>query len=377
MFLLNGVIHTMDGEVIQSGYIHVEGGRIAQVGHMTQLPGELDLSGAIDARGGHVIPGLVDVHCHVGLCSWQGEDLNESSQSSTPQIRALDGFNPMDDYVKEARQAGVTCILVSPGSTNPICGQGLLVKTVGRVVDQMVIRAPASMKFALGENPKRGAGRTRMGTAALIREELARAMEYQLKWETAQADSQGETPEFDARLDALRDVVAGKLPAHFHAHRADDIATAVRIGKEFGLDYVIVHGTEGSLIGDYLAREGVPVITGPILTDRSKGELMNLSMDNTARLAKAGVQVAICTDHPETPISQLLLCAAMAARAGMDEEEALAAVTINAACIAGADHRLGSITQGKDADLVVLDGPPLDWHSQVTHVLIDGQEVEL
>ena len=171
-------------------------------------------------------------------------------------------------------------------------------------------------------------------------------------------------------------MVAGEVPAHFHVHRADDIATAVRIAKEFGLDYAIVHGTEGYLIADYLAREEVPVITGPILTDRSKGELRQMTLENAALLTKAGVRVAICTDHPETTAPQLLLCAAMAARHGMEEEDALAAITINAACIAGVDHRMGSITQGKDADLVVLDGPPLDWRSQVTHVFIDGREVE-
>lgn len=377
MIILNGVVHTMDGETIDSGYIRVENGKIQQVGHMANLPSGVEPEGAIDARGGHILPGLIDIHCHLGLCGCDGEDLNETSQVCTPYIRVLDGINPLDPYVKEAREAGVTCVMVHPGSTNPIGGQSLLMKTVGNIVDEMVVRAPAAMKFSLGENPKGRGGwpATRMGTAALIREMLTRASEYQIKWETARADSQQEMPFFDPNLDALRGVVSGEVPAHFHVHRADDIATAIRIAKEFGLDYAIVHGTEGYLIGDYLAQQGVPVITGPILTDRSKGELRQMSMGNTAALAKAGVQVAICTDHPETTAPQLLLCAAMAARWGMDEEEALAAITINAACIAGVDHRMGSITQGKDADLVVLDGHPLDWHSKVTHVFIDGQEV--
>ena len=386
MLIFNGVIHTMDGETIDSGFVQVKGTAIVQVGHMSQLPpgAELDHQ-VIDARGGHVLPGLLDIHCHLGLygsgTGFEGDDLNEAHDPCTPQLRALDAVNPLDPDFREARRAGVTAVITGPGSTNPIAGQSVLLKTTGRVVDRMVVRAPACMKFALGENPKttyhkRGAGpMTRMATAALIRETLTRASDYQLKWERAQASQEEDEPEFDAKLDALRPVMSGRLPAHFHAHRADDIVTATRLAREFGLECVIVHGTEGHLIADYLAKEGVPVITGPCLTHRSKPELAHLTMENTAVLAQAGVQVAICTDHPETPIQHLLLCAALAARAGMDEEEALAAVTINAACIAGEGDRLGSLTEGKDADILVMDGHPLDWRSKITHVLIDGQEV--
>ena len=217
----------------------------------------------------------------------------------------------------------------------------------------------------------------RREAAALIRENLTKAMDYQLRWERAQASQEEDEPEFDPRLDALRPVMAGKLPAHFHAHRADDMVTAVRLAREFGLECVLVHGTEGHRVADWLAREGVPVITGPSLTHRSKPELANLTMENTAILARAGVQVAICTDHPEIPIQHLPLCAALAARAGMDEEEALAAITINAACMAGLDDRLGSLTIGKDADVVVMSGHPFDVKSRVQYVWIDGQEVPL
>lgn len=385
MLIINGVIHTMDGGLIRDGFVRTEGTRIAQTGEMSEVP-EGDFGRVIDAGGGHVLPGFVDAHCHLGLYGGQGQgapadDLNESVDPCTPHLRALDAVNPMDAYFAEARRAGVTCVLTGPGSANPISGQSILLKTAGRVADQMAVRAPAAMKFALGENPKRCHGKnarspaTRMATAAIIREELARALDYDLKCVQAKADDQAQEPPFDPRLEALRPVVTGKLPAHIHAHRADDIVTAVRIAREFALDCVIVHGTEGHLIADFLAREGVPVITGPALTDRSKPELANLAMENTAILARAGVQVAICTDHPETPIGLLPLCAAMAARAGMDEEEALAAVTINAACIAGVDDRLGSLTPGKDADIVVMDGHPFDWRSKVTHVFIDGQEV--
>ncbi len=382
MLIVNGTVHTMEVGTIPSGFVQTEGTRIVRVGPMSDLPGAGDADGIIDAKGGHILPGFIDAHCHVGLYGGaaQEDDLNESPAPCTPQLRALDGVDPMNHYFREARQAGITCVLTGPGSANPIAGQSVLVKTAGRVIDQMAVRAPASMKFALGENPK-GVHKdhgpaTRMASAALIREQLTKALDYSLKWELAQADGGADGPEFDARLDALRPVVGGRLAAHFHAHRADDIVTAVRLSKEFGLDCVIVHGTEAHLVADFLAREGVPVITGPFLMDRCKPELGRLTMENTAILARAGVQVAICTDHPETPIALLPFCAAMAARAGMDEEEALAAITINAACIAGAGDRLGSLSPGKDADIVVMDGHPFHWRSRAVHVLLDGRELE-
>ena len=380
MLIVNGTVHTMDVGTIPSGFVQTEGARIVRVGPMSDLPDKGDAR-VIDAAGGHILPGLIDAHCHLGLYGGaaQEDDLNESPAPCTPQLRALDGVDPMNQYFREARQAGVTCVLTGPGSANPIAGQSVLLKTAGRVIDQMAVRAPASMKFALGENPKgvhKGHGpATRMASAALIREQLARALDYDLKWERAQADDTVDDPAFDAKLDALRPVVGGRLAAHFHAHRADDIVTAVRISKEFGLDCVIVHGTEGHLVADFLAKEGVPVITGPFLMDRCKPELGKLTMENTAILARAGVQVAICTDHPETPIALLPFCAAMAARAGMDEEEALAAITINAACIAGAGDRLGSLSPGKEADIVVMDGHPFHWRSKAVHVIMDGREI--
>ena len=381
MLIVNGTIHTMETGTISNGFVLAKGTRITQVGPMSALPGEADLDGLIDAHGGHVLPGFIDAHCHVGLygATSPEDDLNESPASCTPQLRALDGVDPFNQYFQEARRAGVTCLHTGPGSANPIAGQSILLKTTGTVVDQMAVRAPAAMKFALGENPKRvhkdQGPATRMATAALIRDKLAQALNYELKWARAQADDQMDDPDFDAQMDALRPVVTGRLPAHFHAHRADDIVTAVRIAKEFGLDCAIVHGTEGYLVAGFLAKENIPVITGPFLMDRCKPELGRLTMENTAILARAGVQVAICTDHPETPISLLPFCAAMAARAGMDEEEALAAITINAACIVGVGDRLGSLAPGKDADVVVMDGHPFHWQSKVTHVFIDGQEV--
>lgn len=375
MLIVNGVVHTMETGVIPQGFVHIQGGRIARTGPMSDLPKDAGPDGLIDARGGHVLPGFIDAHCHLGLYGAvsQEDDLNESPTPCTPQLRALDGVDPFNQYFQEARRAGVTCVHTGPGSANPIAGQSVLLKTVGTVVDQMAVLAPAAMKFALGENPKgihKGHGpATRMATAAVIRETLTQALNYDSN--RAQADGPG----FDARLDALRPVVAGLLPAHFHAHRADDIVTAVRLSKEFGLDLTVVHGTEGHLIADFLAKEGIPVVTGPFLMDRGKPELGRLTMENTAILARAGVRVAICTDHPETPIGLLPLCAAMAARAGLDPEEALAAITVNAARILGVGDRLGSLAPGRDADLVVMDGHPFQWDSKVVHVLIDGQEV--
>ena len=382
MLIINGTVHTMENGTISDGFVLMNGNRIAQVGPMSDLPMDFDRSAAsIDAHGGHILPGFIDAHCHVGLygATPPEDDLNESSASCTPQLRALDGVDPFNQYFADACRAGVTCLHTGPGSANPIAGQSILLKTTGAVVDQMAVRAPAAMKFALGENPKRvhkGQGpATRMATAALIRDKLAQALNYDLKWVRAKAGDEMDDPEFDAQLDALRPVVTGRLPAHFHAHRADDIVTAVRVAREFGLDCAIVHGTEGHLVADFLAKENIPVITGPFLMDRGKPELGRLTMENTAILARAGVQVAICTDHPETPISLLPFCAAMAARAGMDEEEALAAITINAACIVGVGDRLGSLSPGKDADVVIMDGHPFHWRSKVTHVFIDGQEV--
>ena len=375
MLIVNGVVHTMETGVMPQGFVHIQGGRIARTGPMSDLPKDAGPDSLIDARGGHVLPGFIDAHCHLGLYGAvsQEDDLNESPTPCTPQLPALDGGAPINHYFQEARRAGVPCVHTGPGSANPIAGQSVLLKTVGTVVDQMAVLDPAAMKFALGENPKgihKGHGpATRMATAAVIRETLTQALNYDSN--RAQADGPG----FDARLDALRPVVAGLLPAHFHAHRADDIVTAVRLSKEFGLDLTVVHGTEGHLIADFLAKEGIPVVTGPFLMDRGKPELGRLTMENTAILARAGVRVAICTDHPETPIGLLPLCAAMAARAGLDPEEALAAITVNAARILGVGDRLGSLAPGRDADLVVMDGHPFQWDSKVVHVLIDGREV--
>lgn len=384
MIFFNGVVHPMDGPVIPRGYVAVENGKISAVGPMQAL-GEIR-GPALDAEGGHILPGFVDAHCHLGVfgnaVGFESDDSNETTDPCTPHLRAVDAVNPQDRCFEEARRAGVTAVLTGPGSANPVAGQFVAMKTDGRWVDEAVLKAPAAMKFALGENPKsvyndrKETPVTRMATAAIIRESLAKAVEYRDKQSKADGDPDEEMPDFDAKLEALSPVASGSLPAHFHAHRADDIATALRLAKEFGLRAVIVHGTEGHLVPELLARAGVPVITGPCLTDRSKPELLNQSLVNPAVLARAGIQVAICTDHPETPIQFLSLCAAMAVRAGMEEEEALAAITINAARIGGIDQRVGSLTPGKDADVVITTGHPLDWKSRVKAVYIGGRPVD-
>ena len=383
MRIVNGVVHPMDGPVIRRGYVAFEGGRITAVGAMEELT---DREGPeLDAAGGHILPGFIDAHCHLGLfgdaLGFEADDGNESTDPCTPQLRAIDGINPLDRGFREARAGGVTTVLTGPGSANPIAGQFAAVKTDGRWVDEMVVKAPAAMKFALGENPKsvynerKETPVTRMATAAIIRENLAKAQEYQDKQSKAEEDPEEDMPDYDARLEALSPVITGALPAHFHAHRADDIATAVRISGEFGLKLVVVHGTEGYLLPELLAQAGVPVITGPCLTDRSKPELAGQTLSNPARLRTAGVKVAICTDHPETPIQYLPLCAAMAVRGGMEAEDALAAITRDAAEIAGIDRRVGTLTPGKDADVVVTSGHPFDWKGEIRAVFLNGKRV--
>lgn len=377
MVIINGVIHPVSGAVIPNGFVAWEGGRITAVGEMSHLPVG-DLGEVIDAKGGHVTPGYLDAHCHLGVfgdsLGFEGEDGNECTDPVTPHLRALDALNPQDRCFAEARAAGVTTVVTGPGSANPIGGQMLCVKTDGRVADAMVVAEPVSMKMATGENPKtvyhdrKESPTTRMTTAALIRTTLQKAQEYAAKRGGGRGD-------FDPKLEALIPVLKGELPVHIHAHRADDIATALRLSKEFGLNCVIVHGTEGRFLAKELAAAGVSVITGPNLTDRSKPELRNAALENTAELAAAGVRVAICTDHPVIPIQYLPLCAGLAVRGGMSEEAALAAITKNPAEILNLGHRLGTLEAGKDADIVVTPGSPFSVTNAPSAVILSGKRV--
>ena len=385
MLIFNGVVHPVDAPVIPNGYVELEDDKIKGVGPMEALPKGCE-GPSLDVKGGHIVPGFVDAHCHLGLfgdaLKFEGDDGNEATNPCTPHVRAIDGVNPLDRCFQEAREGGVTTVLTGPGSANPISGQGIVIKTLGAWVDQMVLKAPATMKMALGENPKtvyngrKETPTTRMGTASVIRTELARALEYMDRQDKADTEAGTNAPGYDPRLEALIPVLRGELPVHIHAHRADDIATAVRICREYGLQFVVVHGTEGYRVTELLAAEGVGVITGPILTDRSKPELAGLTIEIPARLAKAGVEIAICTDHPVTPIQYLPLCAAVAVRGGLEPEEALRAITLGGARLAGVAHRVGSLTPGKDADVVVTSGHPLEWTGSVEHVFINGIQVK-
>ena len=361
-----------------TGWVLLADGRIADMGEGTP-PACADV---LDGEGGVLTPGLIDIHSHLGLyedgLGFEGADGNEDTDPVTPHLRAIDGINPMDRGFREAREAGVTTVAVSPGSANPIGGQIALIKTAGRRVDDMVLKAPLAIKFALGENPKSvyhdkdQAPVTRMATAALIREELYKAKEYFSRKARAEDDPEQDDPDYDCKLEALLPLLWGKAEAHFHAHRADDIFTALRIAKEFGLRAVIIHGTEAHLVADLLAEERVPVVCGPFMTDRSKPELRHLTDEAPGILCRAGIPIAITVDHPEIPLRLLPMALMLAVRAGMDRTDALRAVTSVPARIAGMQDRIGSLRVGLDADCVLWNGDPLDLANQVQAVFVNG-----
>lgn len=383
MNIINGHILTMAGKDIKNGYVKIENAKIAEVGDMTGFDGFGDI---VDADGGFVMPGFVDAHTHIGMwedaLGFEGDDGNEDVDPITPHIRALDGLNPMDRCFREALVAGVTSVLVGPGSANPVAGQMVAMKTRGICIDEMVIAQPAAVKFALGENPKgvyHGKNQspvTRMATAAIIRETLCKTRDYMKKLEESKENDDVDPPEYDFKCESLIPLLKGEIPAHFHAHRADDIFTAVRIAKEFGLKYSIVHATEAHLVAGHLDKE-TGLILGPLLSDRSKPELANQTCKSPAILAQEGFRVAICTDHPELPERYLLLSTCAAVKEGMDRGAALRSITIDAAFLAGIDHRVGSLEAGKDADVLIFDSHPLDFYASLTHVFSDGEQVAL
>lgn len=384
MLIMNARLHTMAGADIENGYLRTEGTTIAELGAMpvTPKPGEE----VVDANGAGLYPGFVDAHTHVGMwedgLTFEGDDGNEETDPVTPQLRAIDAVNPVDRCFREALEAGITTVVTGPGSANAIGGQLAAIKTYGSCIDHMVVKAPVAIKMALGENPKtvyhgkNQAPSTRMSTAALIREQLYKAKRYQEELERAEKDDDFDVPEFDMKCEALLPALRGEIEVHFHAHRADDIYTAVRISKEFQLDYVVIHGTEAHLIAGELAEEGTRVLSGPFLCDRSKPELRNQTPASPGVISAAGVATAIVTDHPVIPIRYLPLCAGLAVREGMDYDEALRAITINPAKICGIDHRVGSLEVGKDADLVLFDQDPLTVAAKPTLVIAGGKQVQ-
>jgi imidazolonepropionase-like amidohydrolase len=382
--ITGGRVVPVTADPIENGTVLIEDGKITAVGAGLAVP---DGAQVIDAAGQWVLPGFIEVHGHVGVHEeaqgWAGSDTNEMTEPVTAQVRALDAINPADLGFRDAITGGVLAVNVNPGSGNPIGGQTVALRCWGRTVDEMLLREPSGLKSALGENPKRVYGEqgkmpsTRLGTAAVIRGAFVSAANYlaKLDAEAAKPEADRKPVDRDLKLEALGRVLRREIPWRQHCHRADDIATALRIAEEFGYNLVIDHGTEAHLVADLLAARNIPVIIGPLFTSRSKVELRNRSLANPGRLARAGVTIAITTDHPVVPIHFLVYQATLAVKEGLDRDTALAALTINPARIAGVDGRLGSIEPGKDADLVLWSGDPLDVFSRAQRALIGGREI--
>ena len=392
--IVDGKVMTITQGTLEKGTVLVEGGLIVALGEEVEIPEDAQV---YDATGKVVMPGLIDAHCHVGIfpdgIGWEYSDGNEMTDPITPHLRALDAVHPEDPAFKDLVTAGVTTVLTGPGSANLIGGQWVCLKTAPKAsVEQMVLLEPAGMKMALGENPKRVYGEqkklpsTRMGNAAALRAALVDAQNYLEKWrryeadlaqyeakaEAGDADAESpKLPERDLKLDALGKVLRREMRARVHAHRADDMLTAIRIAEEFKLDLTLEHATEGYKIADILAAKGIPVTAGPILFSRVKYELKDMTPKNPGALTRAGVKVAIQTDETSAT-KYLAINAALAVREGMPEEAALRAITINAAEIIGVADRVGSLEVGKDADIVVFDGHPFDYRTVPELVLVDG-----
>ena len=381
LVLKNGNVMTMAGPAFV-GDVAIENGKIVAVGQ------SLSYSDAEvrDVTGMTVMPGIVDPHCHIGMwedaMGFEGADGNECTNPITPELRAIDAINPYDRCFEEAAAGGVTTCVTGPGSANVIGGQFVAIKTHGDSVEDMVLRFPVAVKAAFGENPKRvynGKNQTpstRMATAALMRKALIEAQEYNEKLERGKADPE-KMPERNLGKEILARVIRRELPMKIHAHRADDILTAIRICREFKLRYTLDHCTEGYLITDKLkealSEDCEGIIVGPLLTDRSKIELKNLSFKAPKVLEQAGIEYAMMTDHPVTPEQYLPICTAVAVREGASEESALKAITINAAKITGIADRVGSIEVGKDADIAVFSGHPFDFRSRCVLTLVNGK----
>ncbi len=380
----NVTIHTMaEDEIIKNGVILIDNGKICNLGSTIAIPENIEI---IDGKNGFLMPGIIDAHCHIGMwedgLGFEGSDGNETTDPVTPHLRAIDAINPVDKCFQEALDAGITTVATGPGSANVIGGTFATMKTYGKTIDDMVINECTAMKSAFGENPKRVySGKkvtpsTRMATAAILRENLIKAKNYVEKQEAFKNGS-AKAPDFDMKLEALAKVIRKEIPLKSHAHRADDILTAIRIAREFDLDLSLEHCTEGHLITESLKDEHIKsIIIGPSLSDRSKVELKNLTFKTPMILNKAGIKVSIMTDHPVIPLQYISLCAALAAREGMDEEEALRSITINPARAINADHRVGSIEIGKDADIIIYNGYPFDLRNTVKLVMIDGKVVK-
>ncbi|MGE5554240.1 MAG: amidohydrolase [Betaproteobacteria bacterium] len=378
--IVNGNLWTVTRGRIKGGTVLFDRGKLVAVGERVPLP---DGTEVFDAQGRIVTPGIIDAHTHLGISEegigFEGADYNEKSEPLTPHLRALDGINPEEIGLADALAGGVTACTVAPGSANVLGGQMVAIKTRGTVIDRMVLRQPAGLKAAFGENPKRvyheqkKSPQTRMGTAGLLRKALLEARTYAEKRRPGGGEASGPPPDRDLGLEAVAGVLERRYPLRAHAHRADDIMTAIRVAEEFGIDLVIEHATEGHKIASELAARGIPVVVGPLLASRSKYELRDRSLETPRLLYEAGVRFALMTDHPVVPVQYLPLCAGLAVREGLPEEAALRAITLSAAEIMGVADRLGSLEPGKDADLVVWSGHPLEVRSRPVAVWCDGE----
>lgn len=379
MLIINGEIHSMAGPVIKNGFVKTNGDKISRVGAMCDIEGQAFDDEVIDVHGAWVMPGIIEAHGHIGISEEKqgviGDDCNETSNPVLPYLRAIDAVNPMDAAFHEAVMAGITSVMTGPGSANVVGGQFLFMKTHGRCLDDMVVLAPAAMKAAFGENPKTNYGDngqcpvTRMAIAALLRQELFKASQYKVKKERGDLEAE------DFTLEPWLPVLRREIPIKAHAHRADDILTAIRIAREFQVDITLDHCTEGHLIAGEIARSGFPAIVGSDLTSRSKLEVQNMNFKTNHVLYDAGVLIAITTDHPVSLIQYLPVCAGMAVKRGLPVEEGLKAITINAAKICRVDHRVGSLQAGKDADIAIFTGNPMETFTETLGTIINGEMV--
>ena len=379
LLIQNGRIKPMVGPELPQGCVLIgDNGKILALGPSLEAPAGTQV---LDAGGRLVTPGCVEAHCHIGLdnegMGWEGRDYNEIIDPITPHLRAIDSINPQDEAFGLALRGGVTTACTGPGSANVVGGTFAAIKLAGKRVDRMILKDPLAMKCAFGENPKRCYGldrkkspMTRMATAALIRELLFKTRRYR------EDQLAGKQPAFDMKLEAMIPVVEGKLPLKAHAHRADDILTAIRIAKEFNLQLTLDHCTDGEVIADELALEGYPAFVGPSFGGKTKIELRSKSFTTPGRLHQAGVPISIITDAPVIPLQYLPMCAGLAAHAGLNMDEAWRAITINPARQTGIGHRVGSLEPGKDGDVVIWTADPLTVTGGEAYItIVDGKIV--
>ena len=386
LVIIHGNIKTMEDREYSDGYLRIEQGRITAIGNMSDIQ-ECDLESmkagdgtqVLDAKGNLVMPGIIEAHCHMGITEekkgMEGDDCNETVDPVTPCLRAIDAINPMDDAFHDALKAGITAAMIGPGSSNVVGGQFAFIKTQGRCIDRMIVKSPAAMKVAFGENPKVNySGQnispvTRMSIAAKLREELSKAREYERKVN----ENPEQTPDF--RYECWLPVLRGEIPLKAHAHRADDILTAIRIAKEFGLKMTLDHCSEGHLIIEELKDAGFPAIVGPDMASRNKIEVRNMAFKTAGLLSSNGILTAVTTDHPVSKIQFLPICAGLAVKEGMSMEDGFRSITINAARICGVDDRMGSLAVGKDGDIAIYNGNPMEVFTKTLCTIIDGKIV--